>query len=354
MHRTILALDVGGTHSRAWFGEVAEDRPASDESDGPREGGTRDAPRPLGEPMRREVADTASLQGFVREVLDAAPTAPDAVGAAFAGPVDGDAVRMVNWEGDAQVSEADLAAAGLPTGRIRMMNDLVAGAFGVIALASTDSPHLVRLRGGDPFSRSGSHLFVAPGTGLGAATLVHHGAGDPRHGANAARTLAPYTPSACEAQHTPAPALSGDQELMSALAASYGRPATWEEISSGKGLPGVYAALRGIERPEAPDAARIAEAALSGDPGSVEAFDVFYRYAAAFCQAVALSHLPCSGVHIGGSSTVRNRSLIERGVFEAAFDRNPVMSRLLTDIPLTLVLDEDVNLRGALAAAAQV
>src|SRR5690606_2744975 len=106
-------------------------------------------------------------------------------------------------------------------------------------------------------------VFVVPGTGLGAASLVRHGLG--RYGASVL---------ACESQHTRIPRFSGELgQVIDAIAEADGHAPSWEKIVSGRGLVRTYDALRAIEagqplstsRGEAARAEAVANAAQGGD-----------------------------------------------------------------------------------------
>jgi glucokinase len=131
---------------------------------------------------------------------------------------------------------------------------------------------------------------------------------------------------------------------------------------SGRGLATSHALLEALETGAAPDAdafdaalaPEVAQAALGGDELAVRAVRIYYRCAARFSQLLAISHLPCERVFLGGSSTARNRALLPGSGFEAAFDDNTVLRGTLETVGLCAVLDEDVNLLGAMGEAVRI
>jgi glucokinase len=120
--------------------------------------------------------------------------------------------------------------------------------------------------------------------------------------------------------------------------------------------------LDGLEKGTGPDAAacdaarasEVARAASEGDALAVGAIGLYYRSAARFAQVLALSHLPCGRVVLGGSTTARNRALLAGSGFADAFDDNDVLREMLESVRLCAVLDEDVNLVGAMGEAVRV
>jgi glucokinase len=277
---------------------------------------------------------------------------------AFAGPTTGASARMTNWPPPTTVDADDLAEAGLPRDRTLLLNDVVAGALGVEAILESEgagAEAFESLRDASPegAGRGGSLVYVAPGTGLGAAVLVP-------------RSLSSHdghVRMACESQHTAIPAFDDEvARVIDVLSTLPGRPPTWEDLVSGRGLATIHAVLDGLEKGTGPDAAacdaarasEVARAASEGDALAVGAIGLYYRSAARFAQVLALSHLPCGRVVLGGSTTARNRALLAGSGFADAFDDNDVLREMLESVRLCAVLDEDVNLVGAMGEAVRI
>ncbi len=193
---------------------------------------------------------------------------------AFAGPVThGDEVCMTNWPEPKCVARDDLVGVGLPAA-VRIVNDMVAGAEGVLDRMDRGGVGVTSLYDPGPVDPdSGNVVFLAPGTGLGAATLARTGLADPTH-----------VPVGCECQHTAIPAFSDEMaEWIEALAQMLGHAPTWEDVVSGRGLARLHAALQAAESgaaPELPDDSEtpaIAEAALSGDELAERALTIYYQ-----------------------------------------------------------------------------
>jgi glucokinase len=357
-----MAFDVGGTNVRGLVRRLADE-------------GVAEHPRAT-EVLRRPGGNARAVMEFVAEAAELLEEGDTIAGAAvaFAGPVSDGTARMTNWPPPSAVGMSDLVEAGLPAGRTVVLNDMVAGALGVAALVGEGGPSATtfeRLReparsgpagtvvAASDESPRGSLVYVAPGTGLGAAVLVPCGSDGPPA----------WTPVACEMQHTTLPEL--DDEIASvadAFAAMEDRRPTWEELVSGRGLARIHALLAdmgehpvagvGPGSPESEAAAaragRIAADAQAGDALAVRAIGIYYRCAARFAQALALAHLPCDGVFIGGGTTRKNLALLEAAGLAEAFDDNEVLGATLRTMELCAVLDEDVNLVGALGEAVRV
>jgi glucokinase len=336
MAEVLVAYNVGGTNSRMTMAGFEKGRAIP----------LAEFEGPLSEPRRG--AD--EFLDFVERTLATVPEGAEIAGAAcaFAGPVThDDEVCMTNWPEPRCVTRDQLISAGLPAA-VHVVNDMVAGAEGVLVRIDRADEGITRLRDTDGRRpEEGSIVFLAPGTGLGAATLARTGMADPTH-----------VPVGCECQHTPIPAFADDARVwLEPLAEMLGHPPTWEEVVSGRGLAYVHAALSTHDDgvPSLPDDARtpeIAEAALAGDEVAGRALTVYYRALGRFAQLLALGAQPCAGVFIGGATTSKNLEFVQRGDLVREFLDNPVMGHTLAEVPV-LVAEGELNLDGGLRIAAQ-
>lgn len=333
MNELVIAFDVGATNTRARIASA----PGNEYG------------HLVPSDISTQVSSSRDLYAFVSEVAAVAGGHGVVVSAvvAVAGPVVNGRSTITNWADDSDISVPRLEDSGLPVGRTCVVNDVVAGAWGALARLGTEVNDFVLLTpdaGGSGLG-DGCLIYVAPGTGLGAATLVRHGYG-PR-GASAL---------GCELQHTHAPRFEGDLgQVADALASTLGRAPTWEEMVSGRALPRVWAALHSskvdrtseVRVPEdGLSAERIVDAARTGDdPVALAAINVYYRILGRFAQALALASLPCAAVVIGGNSTAQNLDLLRGSGMTDVFARHATLGALLGGIPLYAV-DGEVNLEG--------
>lgn len=336
MKDIVVAIDVGATNTRARVAEVT---------------GAGQSPLVLSD-FETQVGSATELGAVVSRVASGAALLGKVASAvvAVAGPVAEGGSSVTNWHVDAAVTVGRLERAGLPAGRTSLVNDVVAGAWGALArIQSPGSDQFVELLTdpavGGPSLGGGTVVYIAPGTGLGAACLIRHGMG--ALGASAV---------GCEAQHTTASRFEGDMaRAADAVADSLGRAPSWEDMVSGRGLGRIYSALRASAAAETPGpdddakgARAIAELALAGtDPVAVEAVFIYYRTLGYFAQMLALAYLPCAAVVIGGASTEHNITLLRSSGLAGAFTDNDRLSGLLSRIPLYVVGGE-VNLEGGL------
>jgi glucokinase len=340
MTELVIALDVGGTNTRARIAALDPD----------------DGGAPAVRDMSTRVSRAADLYAFVREVIAAACEAGSVVQATVdvAGPVLNGRARLSNWAAaDSVVRLPEFERAGLPVGRTAVVNDATAGAWGALARVDREVPAagvdvLATPAGADcREARSGlgvgNLVYVAPGTGLSSAFIVRHGLGSV--GASVV---------ACEFENTQMPRFDdeGVPEVTDAVARSLGRAPDWEDLVSGRGLVNIYDALGVIGGAGVPvdaierDARSIADAARENrSERALAASTVFYRVLGHFAQTLALSCLPCAAVVIGGASTERNLGVLREAGLVDVFRGHHRLTGLLGAVPLYAVGGE-VNLEG--------
>ncbi len=241
------------------------------------------------------------IEPILADFLGARPARPAAIALGVAGPVRDGVCRTTNlpW----LLSAASIATA-TGVGRAWLLNDLEAAAWGVDAVAEADR---VVLQAGEP-EPGGNQSVVAAGTGFGEAGRVW--------------VDGQYRPFASEGGHADfAPADELDWPTPTALA---------EAMTTGD------------------PAAAIAEAALAArDPVCVETLDRFLRYFGAEAGNHALKLMATGGVFLTGGIAPKVLSRLEDGTFIDAFRAKGRMSDLMRRMPVTVLADGDVGLKGA-------
>ena len=97
-------------------------------------------------------------------------------------------------------------------------------------------------------------------------------------------------------------------------------------------------------------AAAIGEAGTKGtDPAARAAVDRFARFYGAEAGNLALKSIPRGGVYVAGGIAPKLLARITEGFMPAFLDKGR-MRPLLETIPVHVILDTDVGLRGAAAA----
>jgi len=272
------------------------------------------------------------MTGFLAAVGGAAP---DALCLALAAPVEGLHARMTNlpWEVDGARLGARL---GCP--RVRIVNDFAAQAYGLSCLEDDD---LTVLHAGEP-EPEGVRALIGAGTGLGMAALV---------GSPSRPLVLPSQGGLADF----APRDARQFELASALLAHHGRVSV-ETLLSGHGIERLYRFVTGLP-PDAPldvDAAAIGAAALAGDVAASEALRLFARILAAAAANLALTVLPRGGIYLTGGIAPRVLPFLRAPETLEAFLSHPSMGAVLARMPLYVVRDELLGLKGAACIAAEL
>lgn len=321
----IIAGDVGGT--KTWLGLFSA--AGADEA----------SPLVLQRAAKYESKSAGSLSQLVTSFL--AEGSEKARFACFGlpGPVAGRRARLVNlpWAVD-----ADELATAFGWDGVFLVNDLVANAYGVGELESSD---FAVLQAGDPGAR-GNMAVISPGTGLGEAGIFWDGR--------------KHTPFACEGGHSDfAPRTDLEVELLRHLTGLHGH-VSWERVLSGSmGIPNIYHFLRDTgrarETPAVADAlaasdpgAAISRAALDGScPLSLRTMEVFVGLLGAEAGNLALKTMATGGVLIGGGIAAKILPLLGNPVLLDAFRAKGRFADFMCKIPLRVILNDRAALLGA-------
>jgi glucokinase len=283
------------------------------------------------------------LESVIRRFIDTDPPGPIA-SACF-----GVAGAVLNGRSSATnlpwVLDEHTLAAAIPAGRVKLINDLEATAWGVMTLEPDER---VTLQTGT--SRDGHMAVIAAGTGLGEALIPWDGT---RHWVMAS-----------EGGHADfAPRTERQMALLRWVARECDH-VSYERVLSGPGLFTIYRFLtdgEGAPRPgwladrlarEDPSAV-VSEVGLAReDAACVEALDLFVAIYGAEAGNLALKGLALGGVWIAGGIAPRLRAKLEDGTFLEAFRDKGRFVPLMRTIPVHLVLNPRAPLLGAAHVAA--
>jgi glucokinase len=320
MPLVILAADIGGTHARFLLaGNDAGRMVVLDEATLP-------------------VAAHDTVEGALAAFIGrTAPAKIDRTCLAVAGPIEGRSARMTNarWHID-----ADALATRLRIGEVALCNDFEAAAYGLDAL---DPSTCVTLQSPSsdttaPTAANDRRLLIGAGTGLGVAYLL-------------AETSHPRV-IAGEGGHVAfAPADDEQVELLAYLRPQLGR-VTAEHVLSGAGLARLYG-FASRRRGGVPDdvreegAAAVARRFAVGEPEAVSALRLFASIFGAVAGDHALSVLAIGGVYIAGGIAPRFAGTFADGGFITAFRAKGTHASLMARMPVHLVCDDRLGLRGA-------
>lgn len=280
-------------------------------------------------------AEAKGLEDHLQAFLAHLP-APESACFAVAGPTGGRHVHLTNlaWEID-----ADRIAARFKLPRVRLVNDFLAVGHGIDAI---DAQHLANLQAGQPIEHA-PRAILGAGTGLGVTLCVWNGH---RH-----------VPLPSEGGHIGFAPMDDEQvALLNFLRAEHKR-VSLDRILSGRGIVALYR-FRLSEAGRAHDtdklpAAAITQAALAqSETQAVEAMRLFCRIYGQAAGDLALLAQALGGVYVAGGIAPKILALLKHPEFLEGFHAKGRFAEWTRKVPVNVVLDEDVGLRGAALAGA--
>jgi glucokinase len=229
--------------------------------------------------------------------------------------------------------------------RVQLLNDLEATGYGVLWLRSDE---LEVLNVGNPPKDRQAMALIAAGTGLGEGILHWEGTS--------------YRPVPSEGGHTDfGPNNDEEIELLRYLRSQY-LHVSYERILSGPGLQAIYEFLRDTKKNEptwlaerikvGDPAAEIAQAGLQGQAEiAKQALDLFVSIYGAEAGNLALKTLSLDGVYVGGGIAPKLISKLQDGTFMRAFASKGRYKRLMSQIPVKVIMNQQTALLGAASVA---
>jgi len=249
---------------------------------------------------------------------------------AVAAPLTGRRVQLTNL---AWIIDSDKLLAEFPITELCLVNDFAAVGHGIGELGEED---LIVLQQGEPQAKA-LRAVIGAGTGLGQAILspIHKG----------------WRVWSTEGGHTDfAPQEPAQQLLLEKLFEQF-EHVSYERILSGAGLAMLYqfvADQQGVHSYQSLSAEQISEyALLQSDPLAVKTMQLFMQIYGAQAGNLALTTLPGAGIFIAGGIAAKNSALFRQGHFMQSFLAKGRMRGVLEKIPVYLIINPDVGLRGA-------
>lgn len=319
----ILVGDLGGTHTRLAMAELKAEQVE------------------LSRVARFINSEHVDLNAILARFIESnAVAGPTLCCLAVAGPTDGQRVQFTNlaW----RVETASLIQR-FGFVRCHLINDFVAVGWGLNTLSAEN---LATLQTGQAIEGA-ARVALGAGTGLGVSLCAWH----QNH----------YRPLASEGGHLGfAPANPEQDRLLVFLRGLHGRVSV-ERILSGPGLIELFRfclAERGesdspLLRAEQP-AAAISQAGLARE--DVSATNCLRMFAEIFGQTAGDWALACQaagGIYLAGGIAPKLLPALQNGDFLAGFLAKGRYSDWMREIPVSVVLDPDIGLKGAAFAATQ-
>ena len=239
-----------------------------------------------------------------------------------AAPVIGDLVTFVNCDLKFSIRKLNkFFSEGL-----YVLNDLALQAYALNTLSSENIKKIGRAK---PFV-DGPKILVAPGTGLGLASI----------------SIGNVTST--EAGHLIIPKINGEKELNKILDNFYkkfNRMPTFENLLSGKGLKFIYEIISSKDCPFSN------EEILNRsdiDATCLKVKDILCYIYATYIRSMALAHGSTGGVYLTGSLTESLLSGLDANNFRSTFEDSASMKDMLTSIPIFIIDLKDLGFYGAL------
>lgn len=320
----LLVGDLGGTHARLALADAGE-------------GGLD-----LRDVTHYENARYPDLDAILADYL-ARHAGVETGCLAVAGPTDGRRVRFTNF---GWAIDAERLAERHGLARLHLVNDFSAVGWGLSAL---DARHVAVLQDGRAVPHA-PRVAVGAGTGLGVSLCVWQGQG--------------YRPLASEGGHIGFAPVNAEQDrLLEFLRRIHGRISV-ERLVSGPGLIDLYRfclAEAGRLEPgdaclsQAAPARAISAAALAQTSAEAcRALDLFAILYGQVAGDIALLARAAGGVYLAGGIAPQILPALQGGGFIGGFRDKGRFSAWMAELPVVVVLDPEVGLRGAAVAAARL
>ncbi|NJL64429.1 MAG: glucokinase [Methylacidiphilales bacterium] len=303
-------------------------------------------------------ADFIDLVPMVKDFLTTANTeAPQKACFGIAGPVVDNTAKLTNlaWYLDSDRLQEELGIA-----HISLINDFAAVGYGILGLEPQD---ISTLQPGKPHPKA-PIAIIGAGTGLGQGFLIQQGEY--------------YYVYPSEGGHADfAPRTELEFQLLKYLLDKHDiQRVSVERVVSGLGILSIYQFLRdrkiASESPEIAQAMRTWEQQAGQektiDPGAIigqaaisesdrlceQTIQLFIEAYGAEAGNLALKLLPYGGLYIAGGIAPKILPLIQKHDFLLHFSQKGRMRSILEDIPVHVILNQQVGLIGAAICAARL
>lgn len=271
------------------------------------------------------------LSAFLTGIASAQTWKPQPEGACFAVAcaVESDCLHLTNSSWTIDRAEVSAMLGGIS---VELINDFAAVGYAVTDLNAEDWHEVGR---GQPVPGR-PIAILGPGTGLGVCSLLPVGAG--------------YSVIEGEGGHVDfAPASSQEILILKALQAEFGRVSV-ERLLSGSGLLNIYQALatsvNDTLRFDTPEA--VSQAAQARQDGlAVEALSTFFAVLGSVAGNLALTLGAKGGVYIAGGIAPQLIEFAEASELRERFEAKGRFRSYLENIPLRIVIKEDLGLVGS-------
>ncbi len=243
-----------------------------------------------------------------------------------AAPVIEDEIRFTNNE--IKFSQKALKNRMFPKG-LMVLNDLELQGYALSDLSNDELTEIGNIKE----EKKGSKVLISPGTGLGLSGIV--------------RTKVIFT----EGGHLNIPPDSLEIEgILKKFSEDKGRPPTFEDLLSGKGINFIFCTLDGSSEIHYSNEEILTN---KDDPACLKTKTFMLYLLAIYCKYVALMWGATSGVFLTGSIANTLLKPEDLDTFRSQFESSATMQDLLKIIPVYLIRATNLGLRGGLVLASR-
>ena len=243
-----------------------------------------------------------------------------------AAPVIDDEIRFTN--NDIKFNQNALKNKIFPKG-LMVLNDLELQAYAIEGLGDEEFIRIGQVKE----EKKGSKVLISPGTGLGLAGVVD--------------TKVIFT----EGGHLNIPPDSLElDDLLKKFREDKGRPPTFEDLLSGKGINFIFQSLDGSSGTQYSNEEILAN---KDNPMCIKARKLVLYLLAIYCKYIALIWGATSGVFLSGSIANTLLKPEDLDTFRAHFESSATMQDLLKIMPISLIKDTNLGSRGGLILASK-
>lgn len=241
---------------------------------------------------------------------------------------------------------------------LALINDFEGIGFGVDFLDKEKKTDILQIKKHAHPVEKAPMASVGAGTGLGKNFLIYDSSR--KH----------YIPYASEGGHADFPAKDPFEyalvEFLRHTVVGKGNQPGYEELISGRGIKNIYKFLRSnmlykqtkytkeIDKVTSENKPAFIAKCQKVDQTCKATIELFTKFYARCARNLALDVMARGGLYIAGGIAAKNPQWFTTGLFEKEFENNyhPNYRRILHDIPIYLITNEDVGLLGAANVAA--
>ena len=280
----------------------------------------------LAESKQYLLSDFASVEALFDKYFEEINQVVSKAIIGVAAPVIEDEIRFTNNE--IKFNQNTLENKMFPKG-LMVLNDLELQAYAIEGLSNDEIIKIGQVKE----EKKGSKVLISPGTGLGLAGVVD--------------TKVIFT----EGGHLNIPPDSLElEDLLKKFSEDKGRPPTFVDLLSGKGINFIFQSLDGSSGAQYSNEEILAN---KDNPVCIKARKLVLYLLAIYCKYIALIWGATSGVFLSGSIANTLLKPEDLDIFRTHFESSETMQDLLKIMPVSLIKDTNLGVKGGLILASK-